>query len=50
VSPTAFTGAAIAVGGTATFTDTASPMSIYRAEATTSVGQTSPFSAIYTVP
>jgi hypothetical protein len=51
VSPTSWssTGAA-AVGGSATFTDSSNPKSFYRAQGPTALGQTSPFSNVFTVP
>jgi hypothetical protein len=51
VSPTSWssTGAA-AVGGTATFTDSGNPKSFYRAQGPTALGQTSPFSNVFSVP
>jgi hypothetical protein len=50
LSPTSWSAAGVAVGGTATFTDSSNPLSVYRAQAPTATGQTSPFSNVYTVP
>jgi len=41
--------AAAAVGGSATFTDN-NPASFYRATGPSATGQTSPFSALFTMP
>lgn len=48
--PTSFSGAGAAAGTTVSFTDTSNPTSFYRASAPTGTGQTSPFSAVFTVP
>jgi len=45
-----YTNIAAAVNGSATFTDSSSPSSFYRAKGPASVGQTAPFSAVYTIP
>ncbi len=50
VGPTSWASAGAAIGGTATFTDSSSPKSFYRAQGPTASGQTSPFSDVYTVP
>ncbi len=50
VSPMSWSSAGAAIGGTATFTDSSSPKSFYRAQGPTASGQTSPFSNVYTVP
>jgi hypothetical protein len=50
LSPTSFSGAGAAAGSTVSFTDTSNPTSFYRAAAPTGMGQTSPFSAVFTVP
>ena len=50
VSPTSWASAVAAAYGTATFTDSNNPMSIYRAQGPTATGQTSPFSDVYTIP
>jgi len=50
LSPASFSPAAIALGGTATFTDSNNPISVYRAQTPTASGQTSPFSAAFTIP
>jgi len=50
LSPTSWSSAAGTVGGTATFTDSNSPESVYRAQGPTALGQTSPFSAVFTIP
>ncbi|MCX6926346.1 MAG: hypothetical protein NT154_24535, partial [Verrucomicrobia bacterium] len=49
-SPASWSTVMGAVGGTATFTDTNSPKSFYRAHGPTATGQTSPFSDVYTIP
>ena len=50
LSPTSFSVAGVGAGSTVSFTDTSNPKSFYRASAPTGTGQTSPFSAIFTVP
>jgi hypothetical protein len=50
VSPTSWSFIAGTLGGTATFTDTDNPDSIYRATGSMAIGQTSPFSAVFTIP
>ena len=50
VRPTSWSPAGATAGGTATFTDANNPESIYRAQAPTANGQTSPFSDVYSVP
>ena len=50
VSSASWASAAAAAYGTATFTDSNNPGSIYRAQSPTATGQTSPFSDVYTVP
>lgn len=50
VSPTSWSSAGAAIGGTATFTDSNALKSFYRATAPTASGQTSPFSAVFTIP
>jgi hypothetical protein len=50
LSPSAFSFAAGAPAGTATFTDANNPVSLYRATGPTATGQTSPFSDVFTIP
>jgi hypothetical protein len=50
VSSASWAFAAAAAYGTATFTDSNNPGSIYRAQSPTATGQTSPFSDVYTIP
>ena len=49
-SSASWSSAGATVGGTATFTDTGSPTSFYRATGPSATGQTVPFSEVYTIP
>ena len=50
LNPASFSPVAAGAGSAVSFTDSSSPKSLYRAEAPTATGQTSPFSAVFTVP